>query len=138
MNNQTALSRSRDRRLTERRAEAPETEYHERQRPRRTEERRDSPRWEVALDVREPHKKTRSCIGDLSVEGASYITTMPPMGDEVLLKFTVPTWEGPIVAKGRVVAREGAVQGAQICVTFTEIDLCAQLAIAEWFDLAGR
>lgn len=101
---------------------------------RRSHERRDFPRELVALDVREPRGKLRPCYGDLSAEGAAFITTAPPMGDLVELRFTLPCYEGPIFARARVVARSGAVQGAQISTVFTDIDVEAELAIAEWLQ----
>jgi PilZ domain len=106
-----------------------------RKRDRRDEERRNSPRKEVAFDVREPKKKARSCQGDVSVEGASYITTAPPLGDVVQLMLTIPTYAGPMVAQGRVVARKGVPNGTQISITFTDIDIEAQLALASWIEL---
>jgi hypothetical protein len=99
---------------------------------RRREERRDYPRFDIALDVREPHGRSRSCFGDLSPEGAAFITTAPPMGDVVLLRMNLPNVEGPIVASGRVLARTGVSAGVQVSVRFTEIDIVGQLAIAEW------
>jgi hypothetical protein len=99
---------------------------------RRREERRDYPRFDIALDVREPHGRSRSCFGDLSPEGAAFITTAPPMGDVVLLRMNLPNVEGPIIAAGRVLARTGVSAGVQVSVRFTEIDIAGQLAIAEW------
>src|SRR6478672_10313781 len=105
-----------------------------RKRERRGDERRDSPRREIALDVREPGRKSRSCMGDLSIGGASFVTTAPPAGDSVELLFTVPTYTGPIVASAVVVARRGLSKGTQISVVFTDLDVEAELAIAQWFD----
>ena len=99
---------------------------------RRAEERRDYTRFEVALDVREPHGRSRSCFGDLSPEGAAFVTTAPPLGDIVLLRVHLPDLDGPIIAVGRVLARTGVSAGVQVGVRFTEIDIAAQLAIAEW------
>jgi hypothetical protein len=99
---------------------------------RRAEERRDYPRFEVALDVREPNGRSRSCFGDLSPEGAAFVTTAPPLGDVVLLRVHLPDLDGPIIAVGRVLARTGVSAGVQVGVRFTEIDIAAQLAIAEW------
>jgi len=99
---------------------------------RRQEERRDYPRFEVALDVREPNRRSRSCFGDLSPEGAAFVTTAPPLGDAVLLRFHLPNVDGPIVVAGRVVGRVGAKLGTQVSVVFTDIHVEAQLAIAEW------
>lgn len=99
---------------------------------RRREERRDYPRFEIALDVREPEGRSRSCFGDLSPEGAAFVTTAPPLGDRVLLRFQLPNCEGPIVVAGKVVGRFGAATGTQVSVVFTDIDVEAQLAIAEW------
>jgi hypothetical protein len=121
---------------TERRLRPLIEEPLERKRERRTTsfERRDSPRRQIALDVREPGKKARSCSGDLSVEGASFVTQAPPAGDMVHVMFTVPTYVGPIVAQGCIVGRKGTFTGTQISVAFTDIDVEAQLAIAQWFD----
>jgi hypothetical protein len=123
-----------DRRLTERRARHLVEEALQRQRDRRAEERRDSPRREVALDVREPGQPSRSCIGDLSIEGASFVTQAPPAGDVVQVMFSVPTYVGPIVAQAMVVSRLGTAKGTQLGLVFTEIDVEAQLAVAEWFE----
>lgn len=99
---------------------------------RRTEERRDYPRFEIALDVREPSGRSRSCFGDLSPEGAAFVTTSPPLGDLVLVRVSLPNTDGPIIAAGRVVARSGVTAGTQVSVIFTDIHIEAQLAIAEW------
>ncbi|MCA2981819.1 MAG: PilZ domain-containing protein [Myxococcaceae bacterium] len=99
---------------------------------RRREERRDYPRFEVALDVREPTGPSRSCFGDLSPEGAAFVTSRPPKGDVVLLRMSLPNVEGPVVAAGRVVARTAVAGGTQVSVRFCEIALFDQLAIAEW------
>jgi hypothetical protein len=102
---------------------------------RREEERRDSPRKAVAFDVREPLKKARSCQGDVSVEGASYTTTAPPLGDTVEILLTLPNYIGPIIAQGRVVSREGAENGTHVGIVFTDIHVEAQLALAAWIEL---
>ncbi|MBL8918570.1 MAG: PilZ domain-containing protein [Myxococcaceae bacterium] len=99
---------------------------------RRVEERRDYPRFEIALDVREPSGRTRSCLGDLSPEGAAFVTTAPPLGDRVLVRFALPNTDGAIIAAARVVARSGVTAGTQVSVIFTDIHVEAQLAIAEW------
>ena len=99
---------------------------------RRNEERRDYPRFEIALDVREPNGRSRSCFGDLSPEGAAFVTTAPPLGDSVLVRFHLPNVDGPIVAAARVLGRTGATAGTQVNVLFTDIHIEAQLAIAEW------
>jgi hypothetical protein len=99
---------------------------------RRSEERRDYPRFEIALDVREPNGRSRSCIGDLSPEGAAFVTSVPPLGDSVLVRFHLPNAEGPVVAAGRVLSRTRASSGIQVSVRFTVIHIEAQLAIAEW------
>lgn len=105
---------------------------------RRGSERRDWPRRDVALDVREPGQKARACVGDLSVGGASFITTAPPLGDVVELLFTIPTYVGPIDATAVVVGRRGTEKGTQVSVVFTDLEVEAELAIAQWFDeLAG-
>jgi hypothetical protein len=52
----------------------------------------------------------------------------------VQLTFTLPTHAGPITASGFVVSRWGALQGTQVGVAFTDIDVEAQLAIAQWLD----
>jgi hypothetical protein len=105
-----------------------------RKKERRGDERRDSPRREIALDVREPGRKSRSCMGDLSIGGASFVTTAPPLGDSVQLLFTVPTYAGPIAASAVVVARRGQAKGTQVSVVFTDLEVEAELAIAQWFD----
>lgn len=99
---------------------------------RRAEERRDYPRFEIALDVREPMGRSRSCFGDLSPEGAAFITTAPPLGDRVLLRVFLPNLDGPLVLEGRIIARTGLSTGTQVSVSFTDIQVDAQLAIAEW------
>jgi hypothetical protein len=99
---------------------------------RRSEERRDYPRFEIALDVREPLGRSRSCMGDLSPEGAAFITTAPPLGESVLLRFFLPNVEGPVVASARIIARSGTSLGTQVSVIFSDIHIEAQLAIAEW------
>ena len=101
---------------------------------RREEERRDCPRKPIALDVREPGGRSRSCLGDLSVSGASFITTAPPAKELVELMFSLPTYVGPITATGWVVARTGLPEGTMVSVAFADIDIDAQLAIAQWFD----
>lgn len=125
--------------MTERRAKLRRTralvpEPLTRKRERREDERRDSPRRDIALDVREPGRKGRSCTGDLSIGGASFITTAPPLGDAVELLFSVPTYTGPIIASAVVVARRGLSKGTQVSVVFIDLDVEAELAIAQWFD----
>jgi hypothetical protein len=102
---------------------------------RRAGERRDWPRRVIALDVREPGKKSRSCVGDLSVDGAAFVTTTPPAGEVVELMFSVPTYVGPIVTRALVVGRTGLVAGVKVSVVFQDIDVEAQLAIAEWLQM---
>lgn len=123
-----------DRRTQSRRVRSLIPEPLTRKRDRRDEERRDSPRQEIALDMREPGRKSRSCMGDLSVGGASFVTTAPPEGDAVELLFSVPTYTGPIMASAVVVARKGETKGTQVSVVFTDLDVEAELAIAQWFD----
>jgi hypothetical protein len=123
-----------ERRLTDRRNRPLLQEPLARRAERRGDERRDSPRREIALDVREPGRPSRSCMGDLSVDGASFVTGAPPAGDLVQLMFSLPTYAGPIIAQGCIVGRAGAVQGTQVSIAFTDIDVEAQLAIAQWFD----
>ena len=123
-----------DRREQNRRTRSLVPEALTRKRERREDERRDSPRREIALDVREPGRKARSCMGDLSVGGASFVTTAPPSGDSVELLFTVPTFTGPIIASAVVVARKGLTKGTQVSVVFIDLDIEAELAIAQWFD----
>lgn len=109
----------------------------ERRRERRGAERRDSPRREIALDVREPGRPARSCQGDLSLGGVAFVTAAPPAGDAVELLFSVPTYVGPIAARGTVVSRRKVKKGTQLGVLFTDIDVEAELAIAEWFEAPG-
>ena len=123
-----------ERRLRDRRDRPLVPEPLTRRSERRGDDRRDSDRKDIAFDVREPGKKSRSCLGDLSLSGASFITSAPPLGDTVELMFTVPTYVGPIVATATIVARKGAERGTQISVVFTDIDIEAELAIAQWFD----
>jgi len=123
-----------DRRTQNRRNRALIPEALTRKSERRGDERRDSPRREIALDVREPGRKSRSCTGDLSIGGASFITTAPPAGDSVELLFAIPTYAGPIIASAVVVARKGLSKGTQVSVVFTDLDIEAELAIAQWFD----
>ena len=125
--------------MTERRARTRRTralvpEPLTRKRERREDERRDSPRKEIALDVREPGHRARSCTGDLSIGGAAFVTTAPPAGDSVELLFTIPTFTGPIIASAVVVARRGLATGTQVSVVFVDLDVEAELAIAQWFD----
>ena len=105
-----------------------------RKQERRGEDRRDCPRCEIALDVREPRRKARAVIGDLSIGGVSYVTTAPPLGDVGDVMFTIPTYSGPIIAQGIVVARHGATKGAQVSIVFTDLEVEAELAIAQWID----
>lgn len=126
----------RDRRTGAERRERPLIpEPLERKRERRGAERRDSPRRAIGLDVREPGKQSRSCVGDLSVEGASFVTTTPPAGDVVELMFALPNYVGPVITRGHVVGRSGLPSGVQVSVVFPDIDVEAQLAIAEWLEL---
>lgn len=105
-----------------------------RKKERREEERRDSPRTEVALDVREPGKKGRSCVGNLSVGGASFVTTEPVTGDSVELMLNIPTYVGPIVVNAVVVGRRTVGDRQQVNVVFVDLDVEVELAIAQWFD----
>lgn len=86
------------------------------------------------MDVREPGRKSRSATGDLSLGGASFITTAPPLGDSIELMFTIPTYVGPIITSAVVVARRGVTKGTQVSVVFTDIEVEAELAIAAWLD----
>lgn len=106
----------------------------ERSRQRRTEDRRDSPRRLVTLDVREPGTPSRSCLGNISVDGASYLAPVAPTGNVLDLMFNLPTFAGPIIARGHVVGRSPTAKGTQVSLVFEDIDVEAQLAIAQWFD----
>lgn len=110
----------------------------ERKKERRGGDRRDWPRPEVALDVREPGMKSRSCTGDLSPEGAMFVTTAPPLGDQIEMMFSIPTYVGPVTARAKVIGRSGAKKGTQVSVAFTDIDVEAELAIAQWLHVAHR
>ena len=123
-----------DRRTVSRRTRDLVPEPLTRKRERRGDERRDSPRQEIALDVREPGLRSRSCMGDLSVGGVSFVTTAPPAGDTVEVLFSVPTYVGPIAASGVVVARKGLPKGTQVSVVFIDLEVEAELAIAQWFE----
>lgn len=123
-----------DRRAAERRRRDLIPEALTRKKERRGDERRDSPRREIALDVKEPGKKGKSCLGDLSVGGASFTTATPPAGDSLELMFTVPTYSGPIVASAVVVARKASGKSTHVSVVFTDLEVEAELAIAQWFD----
>ncbi len=105
---------------------------------RRLEERRDSPRTEVAYDVREPGQRWRSTRGDLSAEGAAFITTAPPLGHEIEMRVSVPTFSESIFARAVVVSRHGLLEGTKIGLVFTDIEVEAQLAIAEWVEFKAR
>jgi hypothetical protein len=76
-------------------------------------------------------------MGDLSVSGASFLTTAPPAGKQVQLMFSLPTYVGPITATGCVVGRSGVPEGTLVSVAFSDIEVEAQLAIAQWFDEAA-
>jgi hypothetical protein len=123
-----------ERRVTNRRTRNLVPEPLTRKKERREEERRDSPRIEVALDVREPGKAGRSCVGNLSIGGASFVTAEPMTGDTVELMFSIPTYVGPIVAKAVVVGRQTFGQRQQVNVVFVDLDVEIELAIAQWFD----
>jgi hypothetical protein len=105
---------------------------------RRSEERRDSPRTQIAYDFKEPNGLWRSTTGDLSVEGASFITTAPPVGDVIVLKVSIPTFAVPLVALGTIVSRVALREGAKIGLKFTDIGVEPQLAIAEWVEFKSR
>lgn len=106
----------------------------ERRGERRSEDRRDSPRRSLVLQVSEHGGRPRACPGDLSINGASFLTTSPPAGELVQLTFTLPTYAGAISASGYVVSRWGTPHGTQVGVAFTDIDVEGQLAIAQWLD----
>lgn len=82
----------------------------------------------------EPGGQRRSCVGDLSVDGAAFTSATPPVGDVVELSFCVPTYEGPIVVMGQVIKRSGLKGGTSVSVVFVDLDVDAQLAIAEWLQ----
>ena len=105
---------------------------------RRNEERRDSPRTVIAYDFKEPGGTWRSTLGDLSVEGAAFITTAPPSGQVIVLKVSIPTFIEPIIAMASVVSRHGLTEGTKVGLIFTDIEVEAQLAIAEWVELRER
>lgn len=119
---------------TERRLRALVPEPLTRKQERRGDERRDWPRRDIALDVREPGQRARAVLGDLSVGGASFITTAPPLGDSLELLFSIPTYVGPIDARAVVVGRRGVERGTLVSVVFTDLEVEAELAIAQWFD----
>lgn len=123
-----------ERRRTDRRARDLVPEPLTRRSERRGDERRDSPRKEVAFDIREPGRRSRSVQGELSLGGASFVTGAPPLGDTLELMFSVPTFVGPIITSGTVIARKGVERGTALSVVFTDLDVEAELAIAEWFD----
>ena len=105
---------------------------------RRNEERRDSPRTEIAYDFKEPGGRWRSTMGDLSVEGAAFITTTPPAGNAVVLKISIPTFTVPIIAIATIVSRVGLTEGTKLGVRFTDVGVEAELAIAEWVEFKAR
>jgi hypothetical protein len=123
-----------DRRAANRRSRNLVSEPLTRRSERRGDERRDFPRRQVALDVWERGQRARSCMGNLSVGGASFVTSNPPAGDVVRLRFSIPSYVGPIEAIGVVVSRSSVERGTQVSVVFTELELDAELAIAQWFD----
>lgn len=104
---------------------------------RRATERRESQRRKVAVALDVPGEATRSFDGDVSLEGASFVTQTEIDRDSVNLTFRVPTFDKPIYAQACVVGRRTLAGTTRVVVAFTNIDDDARLALAQWFDEAA-
>jgi hypothetical protein len=99
----------------------------------RGDERRDWPRREMCLEVKDGDGAWFSCLGDLSVEGAAFSTATPPTAEMVTVRFAVPTLAEPVIATAKVVARVGRWQDTHVSVQFLDLPIEHELALAAWF-----
>ena len=55
-----------------------------------------------------------------------------------MVKVSIPTFAMPIFAIANVVSRTGALEGTKVGLAFADIEVEAQLAIAEWVEFRAR
>jgi hypothetical protein len=127
MTRATLCDMPKDRRHTQRRANRLVQVEH-----RRREERRDYPRLELSLEIKETTGRSDSHLANLSPEGFDYVCSTPPTDDTLLVRFALPTVKEPLRAHARVVGRAPDDGRVRVSALFTDIDIAAQLAIAEW------
>lgn len=104
----------------------------ERKRDRRAEERRESFRKATALVVREGQGRHET-TGELGLGGASFTLPAAPRA-ELIIELTVPSATLSLPARLRTsTATKG---GHEVHVTFAELDVATELAVAKWLDEA--
>jgi len=107
----------------------------ERKASRRQGDRRDSPRLAATLELDDGTGRT-AAKGELGLGGASFTTVRPPAGDKVILRYALG--ETVLEAKAKVVRREVHGQETTVHVTFGELPLEVELALARWLDGGGK
>ncbi len=95
-------------------------------------ERREANRRKVTVVVTLPKELPRSFDGDVSLNGASFVTSLPIPGTSLALSFRVPTQSAPIVVQGWIIGRRPDADRTRVVVAFTNLDDDARLAIADW------
>lgn len=93
----------------------------------------------VAYDFKVPGGEWRSTHGDLSAEGASFITSSSIIAKLIIMKIRVPAYADEIVATAVVVSQRQLEDGSsKLGLAFIDVEVDAQLAIAEWVDFKAR
>lgn len=107
-----------------------------RQRERRNDDRRDSPRYPMTFLVRDPGEDNlwEERSGDLSIGGINWTGKTPPKGNQVDVRFRLPGVPKEIRAQGEIIRLSDGEKGISFHVRFTELDVTSELAVAKYLD----
>ena len=128
-----------ERRSTDRRTSIntpPEKISRVKEKDRRSEDRRDSPRYPMKFLVREPGDTNtwEEREGDLSIGGIHWQGKTPPKGTQVEVRFRLPGVPKELRATGEIIRLQDVDKGINFHVRFTELDVQSELAVAKYLD----
>jgi hypothetical protein len=126
-----------DRRERERRTDWRVTEPIERlNSDRREEDRRDSPRVPHRIWVKDPAESGLFHVfdGEVSLGGASWATSWPPLSDHIEVRFRIPDLEDELCAPARVVRTTPEDGDLKVQVEFKPMQLKQELALARYLE----
>jgi hypothetical protein len=108
-----------------------------RQKERRAEDRRDSPRYPMSFLVRDAGDDNalwEEREGDLSIGGIHWKGKTPPVGAQVEVRFRLPGVPRELRARGEIIRLSTAGKTISFHVRFTELDVESELAVARYLD----
>lgn len=101
---------------------------------RRENDRRDSPRIPIRLEVRSGTGEYLPADGDISVGGAYVALAEKPSAESVALRFELPGVDRMIEARGEIVRISETGDRFGVHLRFTDISLDDELAVARFID----